>query len=652
MNTNSNYSPLDQLPAPEPKTVSPPSGYFYENTAKHLIKDVVRVMMNGIPINLEKVKELEETLDIVLTDVKNTLNTNKHIINFQKQQYRSAVKDYIELQKSRMKTSDDFIKPFKHKDMNHRSYFMYLYAKDKGIAQPTELLPTGIPKWTARTVKQLSDSRPVLQQLLSEELSVTNTYVVKAMALLAKHKSEIYNKKYKVNIKNPTVDLPDFNPASSQQKRKLFDMLNIESEKISKDTGEPSWDRDEVEKVNKSTNDPIIKELTQAFIDYSFGAIVKNNFIKAFYNYTIDDRLYGSLKLFGAKSFRLTSSDPNLLNLPSTKSIYSKPVKQCFTAPEGYVIYAIDYSALEDRVIASLTRDVNKCNVFTEGLDGHCLNAYGYFKEEIAKEMPITGDTVTDVKKFFDLQEHGNKTLKAIRQKGKPATFGLSYGSYPPKVANTLKISLAAATAIFDRYHNELYSGITDYRENYVLPTATENGNIHMGLGCYINTDNPDRDIRTLHNATCQFWSILTLLAINKIHQLIDEAGLRKEIQCISTIYDSIYFVVKDDAETIKWLNDRIVPAMLVDFMEDQTIPNEAAGEIGYDWADMNLIPNEASKDEIKSIRDFTLASKLVTDYYGRSLTKEESSAIESAMEEILTCNTVEELVAIIEKIV
>ena len=183
-------------------------------------------------------------------------------------------------------------------------------------------------------------------------------------------------------------------------------------------------------------------------------------------------------------------------------------------------------------------------------------------------------------------------------------TFGLSYGSFPAKVAATLKIPLEDAEAIFNRYHNELYSGITTYRENYVESTANAEGRIHMGMGCYIATDNASRDIRTLHNATCQFWSILTLLAINKMHQLIDLSGLQEEVQCISTIYDSIYFIVKKDADLIKWVNDQIVPIMGTDFIEGQTIENEATAEIGLDWADLHQISNDASEEEIQKVLD------------------------------------------------
>jgi hypothetical protein len=73
--------------------------------------------------------------------------------------------------------------------------------------------------------------------------------------------------------------------------------------------------------------------------------------------------------------------------------------------------------------MASLSRDKNKCRLFIDKLDGHCLNAYGYFNEEIAAQMPLTGDTATDVKKFYELVESGHTELKAIRQKGKPATL-------------------------------------------------------------------------------------------------------------------------------------------------------------------------------------------------------------------------------------
>lgn len=156
---------------------------------------------------------------------------------------------------------------------------------------------------------------------------------------------------------------------------------------------------------------------------------------------------------------------------------------------------------------------------------------------------------------------------------------------------------------IYSSYHNELYSGVTDYRENYVLKTVLDDGYVHLGLGFRMYSDNPKADIRTLNNGTCQFWSILTALTINKMHQLIDAEGLQNDVIVTSTIYDSIYFCIRDDIKIIKWVNDNIVPIMERDFMDGQIVKNSAELEIGDDWSSLNLLPQYASEEKIKEVR-------------------------------------------------
>lgn len=595
-----NYSPHDQLPAPEPKTVEYPLGHFYYNTAKYLIKDTVRIMDNGLNIDLDKVIELEETLAEQLDEVETELANNPLIKQYLENKYSSEIKAYINDRKSKMRTSEYYLVPFKHNDMTHRSYFMDEYAKLQGWSSPEDKLPTGVGKWPTKLVKNYAKTNRLLQMLLDGTIPPNTPTISKAMTRLAEDKAKMYNEKYIDQVKAPTVPFPKFNPGSSKQKQELFEMLGIESEATSKETGLPKWDRAQVERVNKETHDENVKHFTQCFIDHSFAAIIKNNFIEAFYNYSVDGRLYGQYKLLGAKSGRFTSSNPNMLNAPSTGSRFAKSVKKCFTAPQGTIILTADYSALEDRVIASLSRDTNKCDIFLKNLDGHSLNALGYFHDKIKALMPLTGDTPTDAANFKKLVDEGNVIADKLRQESKGPTFGLAYGAFPPKIAATLKIPIEEAEEIFNNYHNVLYPGITDYRENYVLPTAKEYGEIHLGLGFTLKTDDADRDIRTLANATCQFWSILTALTINKMHQLIDKHGLENDVKVISTIYDSIYLEVTEDPKIIKWVNDNLISTMLVDFMENQTIHNEAESDIGYNWAEMVKIPNNASIEDIK----------------------------------------------------
>lgn len=197
--------------------------------------------------------------------------------------------------------------------------------------------------------------------------------------------------------------------------------------------------------------------------------------------------------------------------------------------------------------------------------------------------------------------ENGNKVLKNIRQKSKPNTFLLAYGGFPKKLAKGANISIEKATEIFNNYHNVLYTGINAMRDK-VLNTAIEQGRIHLGLGCYINTSDPKTEIRSIFNACSQFWSILTLLTINKLHYLIDEKGYQDDIQIICSIYDSIYIHMKCDPEKIKWVNDTIIPILTTDYLEDIVVHNEAEGELGFNWADTLKLDNNASIEQITDI--------------------------------------------------
>jgi hypothetical protein len=308
--TAEHFSPWNLLPSPEPRTIDPPPGYFYHNVAKHLIKDTVRIMANGLHIDLDRVEELESVLDTQLATVASELASNPLVAAFQEIQHKRAIADYTEDRQSKLRSVDYYLKPFNHKDLVHRSYFMHLFATSQGLPHPSELLPgTAIGKWPTNLVKTFAKTRPLLQRLLDGSLT-SHPLIDQAMLQIATDKAAIYNEKYLAQIRQPEIELPPFNPNSSLQMQGLFEYLDLKSDKLSKKTGLPSYSRDVIEEFNKTTVDDNVRHLTQQIIDFSYASIVRTNFIEAFYRYTVDDRLQGQYKLLGAKSGRYTSSNP------------------------------------------------------------------------------------------------------------------------------------------------------------------------------------------------------------------------------------------------------------------------------------------------------------------------------------------------------
>jgi len=233
------YSPHDQLPAPEPRTESPPKDYFYEHTAKHLIKDSVRIMANGLPIDLEKVSELEDEIVGMIAKVHSQLAENPIVKKFIQIKYKKLIDKATKERKDRLiariKTPDHFLpKEFKHKNMDHRSYFMHLFARQQGFSEPTETTVTGVPKYTARLVKKLSSQYPVLTRLLEGTLK-NHPLIDEAMNLIAEHKCTIYNEKLVPPLEPPSVDIPVLNPGSPDDRHIIFtDILGLESNKLTK----------------------------------------------------------------------------------------------------------------------------------------------------------------------------------------------------------------------------------------------------------------------------------------------------------------------------------------------------------------------------------------------------------------------------------
>ena len=327
--------PWQQLPIPHPRDHDPGPAFFYENIVQPLISDFIRLMANGLRIDNNKVEELRSILDANLATVASTLADNPIIKQYQEQQYKKNRTNLIAEQKSKFRTLDYYLKPYKPSDIIHRTYLV------NTILDINNLSADKRSKWSIRDVKRYSDINPIqeLKAIINKTTDPTDTLVQQAMTQLATDKLTIYNKSKMLKVEQAThSDLaPPFNPGSSVQKHELLtDLLGYESGKESKahldyhkqlsygktpsdKNGKPkrepnrwSWGRDQLENLLRITpeDESNLKKLLQSLVDYSFNAIIRTNFIEAFDSFTIDGILHGNIKLLGAVSGRNTSNAP------------------------------------------------------------------------------------------------------------------------------------------------------------------------------------------------------------------------------------------------------------------------------------------------------------------------------------------------------
>ena len=204
-------------------------------------------------------------------------------------------------------------------------------------------------------------------------------------------------KKKRVTIEDAKIE---FNPRSHLQLQKfLFEDLGLPVLNTTA-SGLPATDSATMQSLLNRTEDEETKKLLQAFIDFSAVDKILTAFIPAFKEAVYSPRdkwhyLIGSFNLGGTVSGRLSSSNPNLQNLPATGSKYAKVIKSCFQPPQGWLLCGLDFNALEDHISALLTKDTNKLKVYIDHYDGHCLRAYSYFKEK----MPDITAELDEIKK-------------------------------------------------------------------------------------------------------------------------------------------------------------------------------------------------------------------------------------------------------------
>ena len=171
----------------------------------------------------------------------------------------------------------------------------------------------------------------------------------------------------------------EFNPGSGPQVQKLlYEQMQLPVLDYT-DTKLPATGGETLEKLINHTQNQEYKYILTALIGLSKVSKILTSFIPAFERALLKGDgvhwLHGCFNLGGTVSGRLSSSKPNLQNLPSG-SDYGKLIKSCFRAPKGWIFCGADFNSLEDYISALTTKDPNKLKVY-EGLNQFIVTVNG-----------------------------------------------------------------------------------------------------------------------------------------------------------------------------------------------------------------------------------------------------------------------------------
>ena len=171
---------------------------------------------------------------------------------------------------------------------------------------------------------------------------------------------------------------------------------------------------------------------------------------------SLTQRIHTSYHQAGTATGRLSSSDPNLQNIP-VRTAEGRRVRQAFVAPQDSRIVAADYSQIELRIMAHLSEDPSLLSSFAAGEDIHQATA--------AEVFAVTKDNVTS----------------DMRRNAKAINFGLIYGMSAFGLARQLNIGRKQAAEYIDLYF-ERYPGVQNYM-NTIRHTAAEQGYVETVFG-------------------------------------------------------------------------------------------------------------------------------------------------------------------------
>ena len=351
-----------------------------------------------------------------------------------------------------------------------------------------------------------------------------------------------------------------FNLASPKQLGEvLFEKLKLDPKAKKTKTGQYATGEDVLAKLavqNKICDDILaFRELTK----------LKNTYIDALPELINKKtgRVHTSYAQAVAVTGRLSSTNPNLQNIP-VRTERGREIRKAFIPrDENHVLISADYSQIELRIVAAISGDENMCQAFKTGKDIHTATAA----------------------KVFNVEE--SEVTKEMRYRAKSVNFGIIYGQGAFGLAENLGISRSEAKEIIDNYKKQ-FPNIQKYMDD-TINFAKENGYVETLMG-------RKRWLRDINSANFTVRGFAERNAINspiqgsaadmiklamiKIHHEFKQRGFKSKM--LLQVHDELVFDVhRDEVDIIKPV---ILNCMQTALALPNEVPTDAEIGVGENW--------------------------------------------------------------------
>lgn len=342
-----------------------------------------------------------------------------------------------------------------------------------------------------------------------------------------------------------------FNPDSNKSKQEfLFNPkkeggLGLKPYKKT-DKGAPSVDEESLR--NLQSKHPIIPLL----LEWAEMKKLKSTYVDGLLPKMYKNRLHPSFHLHRTATGRLSSSDPNLQNIPRESSI-----RKLFVAPQHHQLFVADYDQIELRIMAMFSQDPQLVRIFNTGEDIHTATASAVFKKD---PKDVTSEE---------------------RQIGKGVNFLTAYGGGAAKLARTTGIEEEHAMEILNNYYKS-FAGLTAWKQS-VVATGRKNGYVstlegrRRRLPDLTSNDNMlrSRAERQAVNAVIQGSAAdICKKAMINVHKALHNKGVRLLVQ----VHDELIAAVPD-----KIVEESTQP--FLEAMGDGTVIQQIPLKVSYEYA-------------------------------------------------------------------